>query len=367
MSPPTRNPGCRRPRCASCRALSFQRFSIRANSFHREWRGPMLNSLEGRDALTCSFQCDVLRFCVAYLLNLCFLPLMALMPNVETATFEWLRLRDLRTRLDLVSKQKRARSTSHPFTFNRQTSVTRNVVQVLRAAADASKGEERADDAATEEPSVRFDSVRSDRSIHSSSSASSFSIRRRATSTGYGSSSMSSQLRDQQRIFGEFINCPRPRDPGPKRDGLNDGSSCSLPSLAHCLSCSPMACRRVDSCSPVTDWYLYRVPSFKYSTRLLSDALIAVALSGINLSSDTWPLMTQEDGGGLWTRTLWALFVLWAAAGCLSEYRQIGRSFDDWKQELRSLVQSDLVSIYRTECAPRPYLQLSPQLRLSQG
>ena len=260
--------------------------------FQREWQGPMLSDVfDGVDSFSLAKLCGLLRFCCAYLLNLFLLPLVALCPSVETAVFEWLRMRDLEERksrvLNRAKERGRGGQKASLFAGARATSVQRGVLEIMKSDNTNSSGTSTARGAAARQDSFAPPPVSQSTS---GSSARSFGL-------------------------------PNPRE----LSGVLRGN--------HTLF----------------DWHLYRTPIFKYSTRLLFDFLIAVALSSVNLADHRRPLMAERRQGGDSTQLLFVGFALWAIGGCYSEYRQVGRSVDEWKHELQSFFSPEVGSMYRAD------------------
>ena len=90
-------------------------------------------------------------------------------------------------------------------------------------------------------------------------------------------------------------------------------------------------------------WYLLRTPSFKFSMKMASDLVLACLLTFINIVDDALSDQWAESDIVAYNTFL----LLWAVAGCLSEYGTLGNAGYD--TELLSLFRRDRISMYRTD------------------
>ena len=85
-------------------------------------------------------------------------------------------------------------------------------------------------------------------------------------------------------------------------------------------------------------WHNFRVPAFKFYTRLILDVFLALFATFASLVDAN---ITTEE------LSRWrVVFFVWAIGGLIEEWSQIG---SDWRNELLSLWQSDKVSMYRAD------------------
>lgn len=87
-------------------------------------------------------------------------------------------------------------------------------------------------------------------------------------------------------------------------------------------------------------WHNFRVPAFKFYTRLMLDIFLALFATLVSLV-DANIQVEQLD------MTVWRIvFFVWAIGGMIEEWSQI---LSDWKNELLSLWRADKISMYRAD------------------
>jgi hypothetical protein len=317
--------------------------------FRREWRGALLEelgsgggSLREGVALAEHVVFGALRFIAAYLLNLIALPLVACVPPLETAVYEFLRTRDLHRRTQAVRERtKRRRTKSTP-------------LHSLREAAEV--GQKIATDAAGVGQKIAMSAQRS---------ASQFFVSRRSgrvvqvepspaapAPSGIAHSRVEAAANSPWPVTGKepLNNAPaavwasgRTDDSAPPPSLASQESRETpwpeSPRVQHVSAWpsahAPKDLKRSKSSlgangaaqHTILDWWLFRTPLFKFSTSMLSDFVIACLVSFLPLADDRLPLYADDKS----TMLLRNGFLLWAIGGCLFEYRQIARN----KKEVR--------------------------------
>lgn len=89
----------------------------------------------------------------------------------------------------------------------------------------------------------------------------------------------------------------------------------------------------------LTDMYLLRTPSFKFIARCCSNMALIMALQLIDVT-----VLKADDN-----LYYWLLMVLWAAGGCMAEYRAFAPNLEVLKYEILSFIREDHPSQYRSD------------------
>ena len=96
---------------------------------------------------------------------------------------------------------------------------------------------------------------------------------------------------------------------------------------------------------------LSRAPFFKFMMRWVSNLVLGILLNCIKLEPND-PNDTEASNSRFRFEsrdTLSYCVLIWAAGGCVSEYRQYAASSEGFVEELRSFVRTDRPSVYRKD------------------
>ena len=95
------------------------------------------------------------------------------------------------------------------------------------------------------------------------------------------------------------------------------------------------------------DFFLFRLPCFKFWTRLLTNIVAAVLITSLEVGHANTPGITEADA--LATTSFHSFMLLWAFAGLMGEIQQAAPSRKSLYNEIKSLYRSDVPSIYRAD------------------